>query len=193
MDGDAGPIARAQRHGPPHRHDLPVPFVREDDVRLGVILGQRALASALRRRALLVDGGELEGRDRHVAPQTDPDPKASHSEWQIYHGDYAGSHYSELDQINRSNVQQLEVAWTWNSGDSGFGIETNPIIVDGVVFVTTAALHVAALNAKTGELIWRFNPWGEEEGRGINRGVHLVIKLTLLLKVHEFCKFSKVS
>jgi glucose dehydrogenase len=47
------------------------------------------------------------------------DPKASHREWQIYHGDYGGSHYSEHDQINRTNVHQLEVAWTWKSGHVG--------------------------------------------------------------------------
>lgn len=99
------------------------------------------------------------------------DPKASHREWQTYHGDYGGSHYSELDQINRSNVKLLEVAWTWKSGDVGATIECNPIIVNGVMFVTTPTLHVAALNAATGELIWRFDPWNGARGGGVNRGV----------------------
>lgn len=99
------------------------------------------------------------------------DPKASQREWQIYHGDYGGSHYSELDQINRANVKRLEVAWTWKSGDVGATIECNPIIVDGVMFVTTPTLHVAALNAATGELIWRFDPWNGARGGGLNRGV----------------------
>ncbi len=99
------------------------------------------------------------------------DPKASHREWQTYHGDYGGSHYSELDQINRANVKQLAVAWTWKSGDVGATIECNPIIVNGVMFVTTPGLHVAALNAATGELIWRFDPWNGARGGGINRGV----------------------
>ncbi len=99
------------------------------------------------------------------------DPKASHREWQTYHGDYGGSHYSELDQINRANVKQLAVAWTWKSGDTGNTIECNPIIVDGVMFVTTPGLHVAALNAATGALIWRFDPWQGGRGGGVNRGV----------------------
>ena len=99
------------------------------------------------------------------------DPKASHREWQTYHGDYGGAHYSELDQINRTNVKQLEVAWTWKSGDTGNTIECNPIIVDGVMFVTTPGLHVAALNAATGALIWRFDPWQGGRGGGVNRGV----------------------
>lgn len=99
------------------------------------------------------------------------DPKASLREWQIYHGDYGGSHYSELDQIHRGNVRKLELAWTWRSGDVGNTIECNPIIVDGVMFVTTPQLHVAALNAATGELLWRFDPWQGARGRGVNRGV----------------------
>ena len=101
----------------------------------------------------------------------DVDPRTSYREWQIYHGDYGGSHYSELDQINRDNVKQLEVAWTWQAGDSGSTIECNPVIVDGVMFVTTPSLHAAALNAVTGELIWRFDPWQGQGGRGLNRGV----------------------
>ena len=99
------------------------------------------------------------------------DPKASRREWQTYHGDYGGSHYSELDQINRTNVKQLAVAWTWKSGDAGNTIECNPIIVEGVMFVTTPALHVAALHAATGALLWRFDPWQGARGGGVNRGV----------------------
>lgn len=99
------------------------------------------------------------------------DPKASFREWQIYHGDYGGTHYSELDQINRSNVKRLELAWKWKSGDIGNTIECNPIIVEGVMFVTTPQLHAVALDAATGKLLWRFDPWDGARGRGINRGV----------------------
>ena len=99
------------------------------------------------------------------------DPKASYRNWQIYHGDYGGTHYSELDQINRSNVSQLEVAWTWEAGETGSTIECNPIIVDGTLFLTTPRLHCAALNATTGELLWRFDPWQGRRGGGVNRGV----------------------
>ncbi|MCS1408824.1 MAG: Quinate/shikimate dehydrogenase (quinone) [Verrucomicrobia subdivision 3 bacterium] len=98
------------------------------------------------------------------------DPKASYREWQIYHGDYGGSHYSELDQINRSNISRLEVAWTWRAEEIGSTIECNPIIVDGVVYVTTPRLHCAALDGRTGRLLWRFNPW-TQGGGGLNRGV----------------------
>jgi quinoprotein glucose dehydrogenase len=100
------------------------------------------------------------------------DPKASYRDWQIYHGDYGGSHYSELDQINRNNVKQLEVAWIWHAGEQGSTIECNPIIVDGVVYATTPRIHCVALDGKTGELLWRFNPWSRGgRGGGLNRGV----------------------
>ena len=100
------------------------------------------------------------------------DPKASYRDWQIYHGDYGGSHYSELDQINRSNISQLEVAWIWRADEIGSTIECNPIIIDGTIFITTPRLHCVALDGKTGRKLWRFNPW-EQGGRGggISRGV----------------------
>jgi quinoprotein glucose dehydrogenase len=99
------------------------------------------------------------------------DPKASHREWQTYHGDYGGSHYSELDQINRTNVKRLQPVWTWRTGDVGTTIECNPIVVGGVMFVTTGRLHAAALNAATGAVLWRFDPWEGARGGGLNRGV----------------------
>lgn len=99
------------------------------------------------------------------------DPKDSLTEWQTYHGDYGGTHYSKLTQINRSNVHKLEVAWVWHSGDVGSTIECNPIIVDGIAFITTPRLHVAALNAATGEMKWRFDPWNGQRRGGLNRGV----------------------
>ncbi len=99
------------------------------------------------------------------------DPRSSHREWQIYHGDYGGSHYSALDQINRSNVKDLEVAWIWNSGDLGSTIECNPIIIDGIMYVTTPRIHCVALDAATGKMLWRFNPWNGGRGGGLSRGV----------------------
>ncbi len=101
------------------------------------------------------------------------DPKASYREWQIYHGDYGGSHYSALTQINRSNVSRLKPAWIWRAGELGRTIECNPIVINGVVYLTTPRLHCAALDGKTGRLLWRFNPWMAEggSGGGVNRGV----------------------
>ena len=95
--------------------------------------------------------------------------------WQTYGGDKKALRYAKLDQINRSSVDQLEVAWTYHTGDvrddSRGTIEANPIIVDGVLYVTSPALKVVALDAATGEERWTFDPFKGETARGVNRGV----------------------
>ena len=96
---------------------------------------------------------------------------SSQTDWSIYHGDYGGSHYSALDQINRSNVKNLEVAWIWHAGDTGSTIECNPIMIDGLLYATTPRLNCVALDAATGKQVWRFDPWDGRRGGGINRGV----------------------
>src|SRR5258707_10783973 len=81
-------------------------------------------------------------------------------EWPVYNGDSGNTHYSPLDQINRGNVSRLQVAWTFDAGDSfaGSELECNPIIVNGVLYATTPKVNVIALNAATGKLLWRFDP-----------------------------------
>jgi quinoprotein glucose dehydrogenase len=65
----------------------------------------------------------------------------TYSTWSVYRGDLGNSAYSALDQINTSNVNQLEVAWTYRTGDAEEGnrsaIQCNPIIVDGKMYVTS--------------------------------------------------------
>ncbi|MEX0994757.1 MAG: hypothetical protein WD599_04460, partial [Balneolaceae bacterium] len=57
--------------------------------------------------------------------------------WNTYKGDPTASSYSELDQIHRGNVDQLDVAWIYNSGDQRpAGSQSNPIMIDGVVYIT---------------------------------------------------------
>lgn len=92
--------------------------------------------------------------------------------WRVYKGDPSRSSYSELDQINRENVHQLEVAWIYNSGDARrAGSQANPIVVDGVMYLTTPGIKVAALDAATGEEKWVFDPFEEEDPVAVNRGV----------------------
>jgi quinoprotein glucose dehydrogenase len=81
-------------------------------------------------------------------------------EWSVYSGNPESTHYSPLSQINRDNVNHLQVAWTFDSGDSFEGSENecNPIIVNGVLYATTPKVNVVALNAATGKLLWRFDP-----------------------------------
>ena len=76
--------------------------------------------------------------------------------------------YSSLTQINRENVTHLQVAWTFDASDGTVGteLEVNPIVVHGVLYATTASLNVVALNAATGQLVWRFDPYDGRHVRG---------------------------
>ena len=90
-------------------------------------------------------------------------------DWPGYGGGSEQIRYSKLKQINRSNVSQLEVAWTYDTQDGPGASQTQPIMVDGVVFGLTPKHKVVALHAATGQLLWRFD--SKIEGRGPNRGV----------------------
>src|SRR5690606_1377988 len=92
-----------------------------------------------------------------------------HQDWEEYLGGPGRNQYSGLDQINADNVKNLQVAWQYNTADSG-DFQLNPIITDGVLYGISAASNVFAVNAETGEQKWRFVP--DETRRFLkNRGV----------------------
>src|SRR3954447_8744442 len=76
--------------------------------------------------------------------------KSSSHDWPIYGGTPNNNHYSPLAQINRKNVKRLQVAWTYDTEESG-GLQTSPIVVDGVLYGLTPSEKVFALNAATGK------------------------------------------
>jgi quinoprotein glucose dehydrogenase len=80
--------------------------------------------------------------------------------WSTYGGDPGGTHYSALKQIDKKNVAQLQMAWTYDSHDAfpGSEIECSPIVVNGVLYATTPKLRVVALDAATGAEKWSFDP-----------------------------------
>src|SRR5215467_11785637 len=69
-------------------------------------------------------------------------------DWPVYGASPENTHYSSLAQINRRNVNELEVAWTFDTGEQG-GLQTSPIIVDGVLYGITPTQKVFALDAAT--------------------------------------------
>src|SRR5262249_15629570 len=98
----------------------------------------------------------------------------SDANWPVYGGDFAGTKYSKLQQINRQNVLRLKPAWIYRCDDArgaGSTIECNPLVIDNRMYLTTAGLKLLALDAATGREIWRFDPWDGQGGRGVNRGV----------------------
>ena len=87
--------------------------------------------------------------------------KPQNIDWSAYLGDKASSQYSELSQITPQNVGKLEIAWTFNSREpddtSGGTIQCNPLIIDGVLYGSNSKLVVFALDATSGEELWRFD------------------------------------
>lgn len=88
---------------------------------------------------------------------------AAKKEWRVYLGDQASTHYSPLTQINKTNVTQLQVAWTYRTGDLPEGeygeMQTNPLVVNGVLYGSTPRTKIFALNPGTGAALWTFDPF----------------------------------
>ena len=96
--------------------------------------------------------------------------------WSVYKADVESSSYSPLKQVDTKNVNLLEHAWTFQPNDaragSHFGnAECNPIIIDGVLYATSARHRLYAIDAATGKKIWSYDPFDGGEGGGIYRGV----------------------
>lgn len=86
-----------------------------------------------------------------------------YSNWSVYLGDSARSHYSELAEITRDNVSNLELSWVYDSGELREGnstMYTSPLVVDGVLYGLSPKLDAFALNAVTGEELWRYQTEG---------------------------------
>ena len=105
---------------------------------------------------------------------------ASAVDWPGVGNDPGCMRYSPLDQINQANVARLRPAWTYHTGElegrAGKTIECTPIVVEGVMYITTGYLKVVALDAETGEELWRFDPLKDHPSEhkpasgGVNRG-----------------------
>ena len=85
--------------------------------------------------------------------------------WTAYQGGSHSSQYSALDQINKSNVSRLDVAWTYPVNGN---IIFNPIVVDNVMYVQGTGNAIVALDAATGKEIWRHANQGAIGARGLN-------------------------
>ncbi len=78
-------------------------------------------------------------------------------EWLSYGGGYDEQRHSPLNRITAQNVGELGVAWTYDLATNR-GVEATPIVVDGVMYVTSAWSYVYALDARTGEELWVYDP-----------------------------------
>jgi quinoprotein glucose dehydrogenase len=97
-------------------------------------------------------------------------------EWPVYGGDQAGTKYSQLSQITRDNVRTLQVAWEWKTGETAkkeFDVrpgmfQNTPLMIGGVLYVSTPYNRVVALDAETGKERWSFDPETYKDGQPPN-------------------------
>jgi quinoprotein glucose dehydrogenase len=105
------------------------------------------------------------------------------AQWQWYGGDAGGTRHSSQARITAKNVEQLEIAWTYRTGELGAGFvqarkmsfETTPILIDDTLYLSTPTNIVIALNAATGKPRWRYDPkisrqtrYAEVTSRGVS-------------------------
>lgn len=81
---------------------------------------------------------------------------ATQADWPSYGGTSSAWRYSALDQVNRGNVRALAPAWIFQTGEYNDALQATPIVVDGVMYLSTNQAQVFALNAATGEEIWHY-------------------------------------
>lgn len=119
---------------------------------LGVVASMAALVAAWPPLVAAPDG-------RYAAvDQSRLDNAANEpANWMTYGGTYREQRYSTLDQVNTSNVSQLGLAWSFEF-DNARGQEATPIVVDGVMYTSTAWSKVVAIDAATGKELWTFDP-----------------------------------
>jgi alcohol dehydrogenase (cytochrome c) len=87
-----------------------------------------------------------------MGPMLNEDP----NHWPTYHRTYSGFRYSPLSQIHKANVKDLQVAWVHQPGAITQGLESTPLVVDGVMYYISSMNRVFALDAATGKTIWQY-------------------------------------
>jgi quinoprotein glucose dehydrogenase len=106
---------------------------------------------------------------------SEKNPSPEQLDWPVYLGDQASSQYSPLDQINRSNVHKLSIAWQYDSGDlwdaNNAQIQTNALVINGIVYGASPKQSIFALEADTGRELWRFDPSTISKVEGMARSL----------------------
>ncbi len=84
--------------------------------------------------------------------------KAPPEEWVTHGRDYAETHFSPLKQIDAANVSKLGLAWTFETNSATGNIEGNPLVQDGIMYGSLTNSVLYAINARTGQFKWRWDP-----------------------------------
>lgn len=107
--------------------------------------------------ARLAQTPAITGRDLDVSEAELLDAKADSADWLMYSGAYDSHRHSRLSQINRANVSRLRLLWMYQTGSRDPRFETTPLVVDGIMFLTTPWNGVRALDAETGAVLWQYD------------------------------------
>jgi len=92
------------------------------------------------------------------------------TDWTSYYGSVGNDHYSPLKQIDRSNVSHLREVWRFDTKEAG-GLETTPLIINGILYTLTPSQKVIALDGRSGKLLWTFD--SHISATGPNRGLSM--------------------
>ncbi|MCU1261499.1 MAG: quinoprotein glucose dehydrogenase [Bryobacterales bacterium] len=96
-------------------------------------------------------------------------PVRAQTDWPVYGHDPGGMKFSPLTQINTTNIAKLERAWTYHTGEKGRQFESTPLVVGGVMYVSTQQQRIVALEPETGKEIWKYDPKARaREHRGVS-------------------------
>jgi len=146
--------------------DTSIGLWRFDKLEQGLFADMGRLNNPARPRTPTVAVAEQNPIFKGPLPTVD---RRNSQDWLNVGNDKGGMRYSTLKQIDRSNVAQLKVAWTYHCEDASPGstIECTPVVVDGIMYVTTPGLKIVALDAATGHEIWKYNT----HSGGVNRGI----------------------
>lgn len=126
-----------------------------------------ALCTLLCAIPQVTPGAEAPPARPQAARQTAPHAATQGGDWATYGGDSNGDRYSPLTQIDASNVGELKAAWRID-GPPG-GLQTNPLVISGVLYGYTATQQVFAADAATGKILWTFDSGvvGTQPARGL--------------------------
>jgi quinoprotein glucose dehydrogenase len=156
-----------QRNNSKKEHDRPVWTRRE------ALMAGPAVVGALQASSMEM----LVSRPAHAQAEKIP---STATQWMSYGGDKASSKYSPINQIGADNFNRLQVAWTWRSAEEEITKanpdlktwvwESTPLMVNGVLYVSTSLSQVAAVDAATGNTLWVYDPETWKNGTPSNNG-----------------------